>query len=60
VSVIEPSDAINAGMAIQTGGRPLTLRASLRLQIFGWLVGLDFLATLTHEFLYDTIPMRWQ
>jgi hypothetical protein len=41
--VTEPSDAVNAGMAIQTEGRRLALRASLRLQLdlllVGWLVG---------------------
>jgi hypothetical protein len=38
VSIIESSDAVNAGMARQTEGRRLALRAGLRSQIFGWLV----------------------
>ena len=41
--VIEPSDAVNAGMAIQTEGRRLTLcsilRPKLNLWLVGWLVG---------------------
>jgi hypothetical protein len=39
VSVIEPSDAINAGLAIQTKGRRLARSASLRRQLDLWLVG---------------------
>jgi hypothetical protein len=40
MSVIEPSYAVDAGMAIQIAGRRLALGASLRPQIFRWLVGL--------------------
>ena len=36
VFVTEPSDAANAGMAKQTEGSRLALRASPRPQIFGW------------------------
>jgi len=39
VYVIEPSDAVNPGMAKQTEGRRLTLRASRRPQLDLWLVG---------------------
>ena len=39
MSVTEPSDAINAGMAIQTEGSRLALRASRRPQLDLWLVG---------------------
>jgi len=39
VSVTEPSDAVNAGMAIQTEGSLLALRASGRPQLDLWLVG---------------------
>jgi hypothetical protein len=39
VSVTEPSDAVNAGMAIQTEGSLLALRASRRPQLDLWLVG---------------------
>ena len=39
MSVTEPSYAINVGMVIRIEGRRLALRASLRPQIFGWLVG---------------------
>ena len=38
MSVTDPSDAINAGMAIQNEGRRLALRASLRPQLDLWLV----------------------
>jgi len=37
--VNEPSDAINAGMAVYNEGRRLALRASLRPQLDLWLVG---------------------
>ena len=37
--VTEPSDAVNAGMAIQTEGSRLALRASRRPQLDLWLVG---------------------
>jgi hypothetical protein len=43
VSVIEPSDAVIAGMAIQAEVRRLALRASLRPQLDLWLVGTDCL-----------------
>jgi len=37
--VIEPSDAVNAGMAVQTEGSRLELSASVRPQLdFSWLV----------------------
>jgi len=39
VSVTEPSDVVNAGMAIETEGRRLALRASRRPQLELWLVG---------------------
>jgi len=38
-NVMEPSDAVNEGMTIQTEGRRLALGPSLRPHIFGWLVG---------------------
>lgn len=42
--VIDPSDAVNAGMDILTDGRRLALRVSLRPQLdirflVGWVVG---------------------
>jgi len=40
VSITEPSDAVNAGMAIQTEGSRLALRAIRRPQLDLCLVGL--------------------
>jgi len=40
VSVIESSDAVNAGMAKQADGRRLAFCESFRLKLALWLVGL--------------------
>jgi len=53
VSVTEPSDAVNAGMAIQTEGSRLALRASGRPQLDLWLVGWS----LSH---FIDLPMKME